>query len=67
MYTYNAKVIKIIDGDSVFMDVDLGFGCHLLGDGRGVNIRLHGRGYCVVTQVKPLTLEGPLGSVVFSF
>ena len=42
MYTYNAKVIKIIDGDSVFMDVDLGFGCHLLGDGRGVNIRLHG-------------------------
>jgi|TARA_R100001530_G_scaffold136325_1_gene116453 endonuclease YncB( thermonuclease family) len=43
MYTYLAKVIKITDGDSIRMDVDLGFGCHLLGnDGRGVDIRLHG-------------------------
>ena len=43
MYTYFSKVIKITDGDSIRMDVDLGFGCHLLGnDGRGVDIRLHG-------------------------
>ena len=43
MYTYNAKVIRIVDGDSIRMDVDLGFGCHLLGnDGRGVDIRLFG-------------------------
>ena len=43
MYTYFAKVIEITDGDSIRMDVDLGFGCHLLGnDGRGVDIRLHG-------------------------
>ena len=41
-YIYKAKVIKITDGDSIRMDVDLGFGCHLLGDGRGVDIRLHG-------------------------
>ena len=43
MYTYLAKVIRIVDGDSIRMDVDLGFGCHLLGsDGRGVDIRLFG-------------------------
>ena len=42
MYNYRAKVIKITDGDSIRMDVDLGFGCHLLGDGRGVDIRLYG-------------------------
>jgi len=43
MYTYNAKVLRIVDGDSIRMDVDLGFGCHLLGsDGRGVDIRLFG-------------------------
>ena len=43
MYTYNAKVIRVVDGDSIRMDVDLGFGCHLLGnDGRGVDIRLFG-------------------------
>jgi endonuclease YncB( thermonuclease family) len=43
MYTYNAKVIRVVDGDSIRMDIDLGFGCHLLGnDGRGVDIRLFG-------------------------
>jgi endonuclease YncB( thermonuclease family) len=43
MYSYNAKVVKITDGDSIRMDVDLGFGCHLLGnDGRGMDIRLFG-------------------------
>lgn len=25
MYTYNAKVIKIIDGDTILVDIDLGF------------------------------------------
>jgi hypothetical protein len=40
MYTYNAKVIKITDGDSVRMDIDLGFGVRLLGNsGRGMDIR----------------------------
>ena len=43
MYTYNAKVIKITDGDSVRMDIDLGFGVRLLGNsGRGMDIRLFG-------------------------
>ena len=43
MYTYNAKVIKITDGDSIRMDIDLGFGVHLLGNsGRGMDIRLFG-------------------------
>ena len=43
MYTYNAKVIRVVDGDSVLMDLDLGFGVHLLGnDGRGMDIRLFG-------------------------
>ena len=43
MYTYNAKVIRIVDGDSIRMDVDLGFGVHLLGNsGRGMDIRLFG-------------------------
>ena len=43
MYTYKAKVIRIVDGDSVLMDLDLGVGVHLLGnDGRGMDIRLFG-------------------------
>jgi len=43
MYTYNAKVIRVVDGDSIRMDIDLGFGCHLLGNsGRGMDIRLFG-------------------------
>lgn len=28
MYTYQAKVIKIIDGDTLDLDIDLGFGVH---------------------------------------
>ena len=43
MYTYNAKVLRVVDGDSIRMDIDLGFGCHLLGNsGRGMDIRLFG-------------------------
>ena len=28
MYTYNAKVIRVIDGDTVVLDIDLGFTIH---------------------------------------
>lgn len=28
MYTYNAKVIRVIDGDTVELDIDLGFTIH---------------------------------------
>ena len=27
MYEYNVKVIKVIDGDTVDVDIDLGFNC----------------------------------------
>lgn len=36
MYTYKADVIRIIDGDTVIVDIDLGFGVWL----RGQTIRL---------------------------
>ena len=26
MYTYNARVVKVVDGDTVDLDIDLGFG-----------------------------------------
>lgn len=28
IYEYNAKVVRIVDGDTVWLDVDLGFGIH---------------------------------------
>ncbi len=28
IYEYNAKVIRVVDGDTVWLDVDLGFGVH---------------------------------------
>ena len=36
MYTYKADVIRIVDGDTVIVDIDLGFGIWL----RGQTIRL---------------------------
>ena len=29
MYEYNCKVVKIVDGDTVDVDIDLGFGVQL--------------------------------------
>ena len=29
MYEYNCKVVKIVDGDTVDVDIDLGFGIQL--------------------------------------
>ena len=29
MYEYNVKVVKVIDGDTVDVDIDLGFGVWL--------------------------------------
>ena len=43
MYEYTCIIRKIVDGDTVYADVDLGFGVTLRGsDGRGINIRLFG-------------------------
>lgn len=28
MYTYNAKVVRVVDGDTVVLDIDLGFTIH---------------------------------------
>jgi len=38
MYTYKAKVIRIIDGDTIVVDIDLGFYCWLFNQ----SIRLAG-------------------------
>lgn len=37
MYTYNAKVTRIIDGDTLELDIDLGFNVHV-----NERIRLYG-------------------------
>jgi micrococcal nuclease len=37
LYTYNAKLIRVVDGDTVIADVDLGFDTW-----KRVNIRLYG-------------------------
>ena len=29
MYTYNCKVVRVVDGDTVDVDIDLGFGVYL--------------------------------------
>lgn len=38
MYTYNCKIIKVIDGDTVIVDIDLGFNVVITNQ----NIRLSG-------------------------
>jgi micrococcal nuclease len=43
-YTYNASVVRVIDGDTVIMDVDLGFGLWIRGQSfrlLGINAREH--------------------------
>tara|TARA_R100001530_G_C4318115_1_gene154933 strand:+ start:1652 stop:2068 length:417 start_codon:yes stop_codon:yes gene_type:complete len=43
MYEYECVIRKIVDGDTIYADVLLGFGVVLHGSrGRGVNIRLYG-------------------------
>ena len=42
-YTYNIEVVSVYDGDTVRVNIDLGFGHIWKGsDGKGVKIRLHG-------------------------
>ena len=38
MYEYQCKIVKIVDGDTVDVDIDLGFGVWL----RGERVRLYG-------------------------
>lgn len=38
MYEYKAKILKIVDGDTVDVDIDLGFGTWL----RDERVRIHG-------------------------
>lgn len=38
MYTYNANIISVYDGDTVRADIDLGFGIHT----HNVDLRLYG-------------------------
>jgi len=42
LYTYRAKVLSVYDGDTIRVEIDLGFGMKWVGDGRGVQIRLSG-------------------------
>jgi len=43
MYEYTCIIRKIVDGDTIYVDVDLGFGVVLRGsNGRGINVRLFG-------------------------
>ncbi len=44
MYQYEATVTRVIDGDTVVLDVDLGFGLHMTGQSfrlLGLNAREH--------------------------
>jgi len=38
MYEYNCKIVKVVDGDTVDVDIDLGFGMWL----RNERVRVHG-------------------------
>jgi len=38
MYRYNAKVVRVIDGDTVVLDIDLGFGVTITDE----SIRMYG-------------------------
>ena len=38
MYEYNCKIVRVIDGDSIIVDIDLGFGLWIHGE----SIRLFG-------------------------
>ena len=38
MYEYNCKIVRVIDGDSIVVDIDLGFGLWIHGE----RIRLYG-------------------------
>jgi endonuclease YncB( thermonuclease family) len=37
MYNYNAKLVRVIDGDSIIVDIDLGFNMWI----KNVSVRLH--------------------------
>lgn len=41
MYEYKAKVINVVDGDTLDLDLDLGFDTHIVGGDNG-RIRLYG-------------------------
>ena len=41
-YTYKARVLSVYDGDTIRVEIDLGFGLKWTGDGKGVQIRLQG-------------------------
>jgi len=38
MYEYSCKIVRVIDGDSIILDIDLGFGLWIHGE----RIRLYG-------------------------
>ena len=38
MYEYNCKIVKVVDGDTVDVDIDLGFGVWM----RNERVRLYG-------------------------
>ena len=43
LHHYKAKVLDVYDGDTVRVEIDLGFGMSWKGsDGRGISIRLYG-------------------------
>lgn len=42
-YWYGARVVSVYDGDTLYLDLDLGTGIHNRGqDGRGLSVRMHG-------------------------
>lgn len=41
MYEYKARVINVVDGDTLDLDIDLGFDTHIVGGDNG-RIRLYG-------------------------
>lgn len=42
-YTYNAEVISVYDGDTIRVNIDLGFGIQNFGEaGKGLSLRLYG-------------------------
>ena len=49
MYQYKAKVRRVIDGDSIVCDIDLGFGIRL----KERNVRLFGLDTCEIRSKNP--------------
>lgn len=65
LYHYLAKVTRWVDGDTVYLDVDMGFRIHFAGDFRLAKIDTPERGQVNWAEATAKSNElGPIGSTV---